>query len=433
MPNDIINYLKKTLKIIKNNKILFKYTYETASLNKNITSSIFDSDFETFRLSYNNIEYIGIGRCKEYVLNSKKDLEKLNKIKLNIKSFGDDKNKELKIFGGVAFNINNKLNKPWDKIPVGLFVIPKLLITKKNKRYYITYHCLLDKNSNLENMINDYDSIINYNNNIKNKINLKYEKDYPSKLEYQKAFNILNDKINSGFIDKVVLSRMKIYSTSNKNRLIRDQSNCTNFHFDLTKNERFMGSTPEKIIEVINKKLYTNAIAGTLRKNQDNMDLDDFLINQKELSEHQYVIKDLINKLKKFSDNITYSNKPSILELKHLYHLNTPIKGMMNNKYHILEILYHLYPTPAVLGTPHNKALDLILNNEPFDRGWYGGCIGWFDLKGNGKFDVTIRSGLQRNNKLYLYAGSGLVNGSSKEYEWDETHEKFKHLISLIN
>ena len=87
MPNDIINYLKKTLKIIKNNKILFRYTYETVSLNKNITSSIFDSDFETFRLSYNNIEYIGIGRCKEYVLNSKKDLEKLNKIKLNNKSF----------------------------------------------------------------------------------------------------------------------------------------------------------------------------------------------------------------------------------------------------------------------------------------------------------------------------------------------------------
>ena len=246
-------------------------------------------------------------------------------------------------------------------------------------------------------------------------------------------FNTLINGIDNNLINKIVLSRMKIYSTSNKSSLIRDQLNCTNFHIDLIKNRRFIGSTPEKIIEINNCNFYTNAIAGTLRKNQTNIDLDSFLKNQKELSEHQYVINDLIHKLKKFSNDITLSNKPSILELEHLYHLNTPIKGIMNKKYHILEILYHLYPTPAVLGTPQDKALDLILKNEPFDRGWYGGCIGWFDLNGNGRFDVSIRSALQKNNKLYLYAGSGLVNKADKEYEWEETHAKFKHILSLIN
>ena len=78
--------------------------------------------------------------------------------------------------------------------------------------------------------------------------------------------------------------------------------------------------------------LGTTLIAGTLRKNQKNLDLKNFLHNKKELSEHQYVITDLINKLKKFSDDIIFSKKPEILELEHLYHLNTPIKGILKNK-----------------------------------------------------------------------------------------------------
>ena len=128
-----------------------------------------------------------------------------------------------------------------------------------------------------------------------------------------------------------------------------------------------------------------------------------------------------------------FSKKPNILELEHLYHLDTSIKGTLKKKFHILDLLHHLYPTPAVLGTPQNKALDIITKNEPFDRGWYSGCIGWFDISGDGRFDVSIRSAFQKNNKLYFYAGSGLINNADVEYEWKETETKFQHLLSLIN
>ena len=163
------------------------------------------------------------------------------------------------------------------------------------------------------------------------------------------------------------------------------------------------------------------------------MDLKKFLKNKKEINEHQYVVKDLLNKLNKLSDNINSIDEPGILELEHLYHLNTPINGTLKVDTHVLDLLYDLYPTPAVLGEPSNQAINMILENENFDRGWYAGCVGWFNLSGDGRFDVSIRSALQIENKLYCFAGSGLINQAIEDYEWNETQTKFQHILSLIN
>ena len=434
MSNDIIKYLEQALKLIKNKSILFRYT-EEIDFNTEFIFSIFNSSHQTFRFNYSSdIEYIGIDRCVEYELHSKEELRNLKKVKLSVHSFGGEINGDLKIFGGVAFNMNTNLQGAWEGVPAGLFIIPKMLITKKDSHYVTTYHHVLDKNSDIQKIIYDYKSIIydlQKNHSIQN--NIKFEKDFPNREQYTKIFNTLADIINNDLINKVVLSRTKIYATSSKCILKRNILHCTNFHIDLIGDRRFIGSTPEKIIEVNNKEFNTNAIAGTLRKNQENLDLKKFLANKKELSEHQYVVKDLINKLKKFSDNIIFSKKPELLELEHLYHLNTPIRGILRINSHILDLLYYLYPTPAVLGTPEDKALDIIIRNEPFDRGWYSGCVGWFDSRGNGRFDVSIRSAFQKNNKLYSYAGSGLIKNAYEEYEWKETQVKFQHLLSLID
>ena len=436
MSINIKRYLNKTIKNISTENILFRYkekiNWDTSSI-----SSIFNSSYPTFRFKYsNNIEYIGIDYCIKYNLESITDnwLNELKNIKLQLKSFGMDKDEILKVFGGVSFNIKNKLKNPWENIPAIFFTVPKILITKEKNQLFISYYCILNKNSDINRIINNYNSILN---NLKNtnsiiKNNLKLIKDVPERKEYTKIFNSLINDIDKNNINKVVLSRMKIYSILNKCILKKDELNCTNFHIDFINNERFIGSTPEKIIDIKNKKITTQALAGTLRKN-DNNDLDEFLKNKKELDEHQYVVQDLIKKLNMFSNNISLSQEPTVIELEHLYHINTTIKGTLKKRIHILDILYKLYPTPAVLGTPMNNAMNAIIKNEPFDRGWYGGCVGWFDLKGEGRFDVAIRTALQKNNKLYSYAGSGLINNANENYEWEETQAKFSHLLSLID
>ena len=72
------------------------------------------------------------------------------------------------------------------------------------------------------------------------------------------------------------------------------------------------------------------------------------------------------------------------------------------------------------------------LKYESIDRGWYSGCIGWFDLDGNGRFDVAIRSALQDKNTIYFYAGGGILKESNLDKEWDETESKFLQLLSIL-
>ena len=143
MSNNIIKYLKQALGLIKNKGVLFRYT-EKINFNADFVISILNSDFQTFRFSYSDeLEYIGIDKCIEYQLHSKKELKELKElinVKLPVHSFGENINEDLKVFGGVAFNMNADLKEPWDGIPSGLFIIPKILITKKNKHYFISYY-----------------------------------------------------------------------------------------------------------------------------------------------------------------------------------------------------------------------------------------------------------------------------------------------------
>ena len=76
--------------------------------------------------------------------------------------------------------------------------------------------------------------------------------------------------------------------------------------------------------------------------------------------------------------------------------------------------------------------MKLIDSIESFDRGWYGGVIGYYDKNGNGIFYVPIRSGLMLKNKIFLYSGSGIVNESKAVNEWNETELKFSHLRTIL-
>ena len=161
MLNHIIQCLEDALKLTKKKSILFRYT-DKINFNTNYISSVLNTSYQTFHFKYSdNIEYIGIDRCMEYPLHFKKELEALKKIKLSVHSFGKDINEDVKIFGGVGFNMTDPLKKPWDGIPVGLFIIPKILITKKDNHYFISYYYTLNKDSDVQKIVNEYNLIIN--------------------------------------------------------------------------------------------------------------------------------------------------------------------------------------------------------------------------------------------------------------------------------
>ena len=95
------------------------------------------------------------------------------------------------------------------------------------------------------------------------------------------------------------------------------------------------------------------------------------------------------------------------------------------------QLLESFHPTPAVAGYPVDKALAAIGQQEPFDRGWYAGPVGYIGREST-EFAVAIRCGLVEAERLSLYAGAGLVKGSDCEAEWNEIENKISNFIKVF-
>ena len=98
----------------------------------------------------------------------------------------------------------------------------------------------------------------------------------------------------------------------------------------------------------------------------------------------------------------------------------------------MLELVRALQPTPALGGYPRAEALALIAELEPFDRGRYGGPVGWVDASGNGEWAVGIRCAEIDGHTARLFAGVGVVADSDPDAELAETQAKFQAMLSAI-
>ena len=98
----------------------------------------------------------------------------------------------------------------------------------------------------------------------------------------------------------------------------------------------------------------------------------------------------------------------------------------------MLPLLEALHPTPAMGGVPQAQAMDYIAQAEPVPRGWYASPVGWIDHNLDGAFAVAIRSAVSQNERVWLYAGAGIVADSIPQKEWDETALKFKPMLGAL-
>ena len=300
----ITESIKKCINnISSNDEVLFKYTEKIKSDNQQ-ENILLNNDNKIFYINYSDkSSYMAIGRSKEYIIKSKNDLDRLKKYKYKLESYGENISETLKLFGGVSFNLNQTASDVWKDLPRGLFFIPKFLIIKNKGACFISYYEFVNKNSNSKKISLEYQKFITKLKNVSNikKTTVRFNDDIPNKETYSEIFSNLSQSINNKIIDKIVLSRIKKFSINNK--IILKNNSCTNFYIDLKNDKRFLGTTPELLIAIKNHQLTTSAIAGTLKKEPNN-DLNKFLNNQKELSEHQYVVDDLIKKISNYCKTI---------------------------------------------------------------------------------------------------------------------------------
>ncbi|MFA0412602.1 isochorismate synthase MenF [Vibrio renipiscarius] len=251
------------------------------------------------------------------------------------------------------------------------------------------------------------------------------------------------DGIANNQFKKVVLARettLELDSAICAAQLLKASAehNQHSFHFMLAQNERhsFIGSTPERLYSRQGKDLYTEALAGTIGRGKNasqDMELANWLSqDSKNLNENQYVVDDIIERLKPYSDVVEVESEARLVRLRKVQHLKRSIHAHLNHGVNGVQLLSALQPTAAVAGLPRKESMDFIQQHEPFARSWYAGSMGFISQQ-RAEFCVAIRSAQIVDDAIQLYAGAGIVPGSIAEHEWQELDKKVSTLLSLIS
>lgn len=209
------------------------------------------------------------------------------------------------------------------------------------------------------------------------------------------------------------------------------------FYFDFG-GFRIFGSSPETHCRIEdNGMAYIDPIAGTTRR-QGNTEADakaaaTLLADPKENAEHTMLVDLARNDLNRHCSEVEVEFLKDTQFYSHVIHLVSRVRGRVRPGTNAIKLLADTFPAGTLSGAPKVRALQLISQYEPHNRGAYGGCIGFIGLNGTLNQAITIRSFVSRNGELWFQAGGGIVAASDEEYELQEVNNKLGALRKAID
>jgi len=208
------------------------------------------------------------------------------------------------------------------------------------------------------------------------------------------------------------------------------------FYFDFG-GYRIFGSSPETHCKIENDKAYIDPIAGTTRRTGDAMKdrelTEALLADPKENAEHVMLVDLARNDLSRNCHDVRVVFYKEPQYYSHVIHLVSRVCGTLNEGADTIKTFIDTFPAGTLSGAPKVKAMQLISEIEPHNRGAYGGCIGFIGLNGELNQAITIRTFVSRNNELWYQAGGGIVAGSNEENELQEVNNKLGALKKAID
>lgn len=199
-----------------------------------------------------------------------------------------------------------------------------------------------------------------------------------------------------------------------------------------------LGSSPEVLLRKEGRVVTCQPYAGSLPRHPDpatdRAAAETLRTSSKDLAEHAFVVDYLRERLAPLCDELDARATPEIRATGEIWHLATPIRGVLHDdSVTALDLALLLSPTPAVCGTPSDAAAQFITDTEG-DRGLYAGTVGWCNTAGDGEWMVTIRClhlGADRHT-MRTWAGGGIVAQSDPQAELDETTAKLGTVLNAL-
>jgi menaquinone-specific isochorismate synthase len=264
-----------------------------------------------------------------------------------------------------------------------------------------------------------------------------------SEMAWANAVSDVVGRIEAGELDKVVLARDLMAHVDGPlderyvmEQLHLDYPQCWTFHVG-----GLVGATPELLIRRQGTQVTSRVLAGTVRRSgseggpsSDEEAAAALLASDKDLNEHAYAVASVADALATHCTDLAVPPRPDVLRLANVQHLATDVRGTLADGAPALALAASLHPTAAVCGTPTERARRMIRSVEGMERGRYAGPVGWFDMHGDGEFGIALRCGEidPERRSVRIFAGCGLVAGSTPEAELAESSAKFAAMRSAL-
>lgn len=198
------------------------------------------------------------------------------------------------------------------------------------------------------------------------------------------------------------------------------------------------GASPETLVKLENGILHTFPLAGTRPRGKNEAEdralENDLLTDPKELAEHNMLVdlgRNDLGKISKFG-TVQVEKLHSIERYSHVMHIGSTIRGEIHNHYDALDAIEAVLPAGTLSGAPKIRACQLIGELENNKRGIYGGAIGYIDFTGNMDTCIAIRIIYQKNGKVFVRSGAGIVADSIPEKEFEECLNKAKSSLKAL-
>ena len=358
----------------------------------------------------------------------------------------------VRYIGGLRFEPAQPADPEWEAFAAARFVLPRIELRVEEGKAQLAANLVLPRDAReIEQVLAEIGGVCWPEAPRREALPLPVARtDAPGPGGWQRGIETALNAFETTPLEKVVLARRARYDFDEPldpfaltHRLEAATPAC--FHFLIQPDvgqrdagEVFVGASPERLFRREGTVLYSEAVAGTRPRGQsDAADAklrDELRMSDKDQREHGFVREQIRDVLAPFSEALDVESEASDMVLARGRHLYSGITATLKPDVQSLDLLRALHPTPAVGGTPTDRAMAMIRATEPFDRGWYAGPVGWVG-KDAAEFAVGIRSGLVRQGEapsLSLYSGAGIVRGSEAGAEWAEIEHKISDFARVL-
>ena len=249
--------------------------------------------------------------------------------------------------------------------------------------------------------------------------------------------------IHEGDIFQVVLSNQLQAeaegSLLDTYRLLR-ATNPSPYMFYLVSDDlEIAGASPETLVKLEDGILHTFPLAGTRPRGateREDLALEqDLLADEKECSEHNMLVdlgRNDIGRLSRFG-TVQVEQYMEIQRYSHVMHIGSTVRGEIREDCDALDAISCVLPAGTLSGAPKIRACEIIHELEQNKRGIYGGAIGYIDFTGNMDTCIAIRLAFQKNGKVFVRSGAGIVADSVPEKEYQECINKAAAVVNAVH